>query len=201
MHPGIEVERGQRRDIQPNMRVISGTAGGRILRVPKVITTRPSKALVRGAVFSILTAMDLRWNRVLDLYAGSGALGIEALSRGAQWVDFVEQNRRCCQVIRRNLEEFHLDQRAGIYCMSAQKALSILKGEYDIILLDPPYTDTGIGETVNRLGESCLMPDGCIVVEHSRRMPLADYYGVLERVKSRRHGDNCLSFYQRGTRA
>ena len=85
------------------MRVITGTAKGHRLQAPKVTTTRPATDLVRGAIFSILESITDDWSLVLDLFSGSGALGIEALSRGAGWVDFVEKSPQCCDIIRLNL--------------------------------------------------------------------------------------------------
>ncbi len=90
------------------MRVIAGRAKGHQLKVPKGTGTRPATDLVRGAIFSILETTTSNWSRVLDLFAGSGALGIEALSRGAGWVDFVEREPRCCSIIRENLEKTKL---------------------------------------------------------------------------------------------
>ena len=90
------------------MRVIAGKAKGHRLKVPKGTITRPATDLVRGAIFSILENTTDNWERVLDLFSGSGALGIEALSRGAGWVDFVERKARCCAIIRENLAKTKL---------------------------------------------------------------------------------------------
>ena len=98
------------------MRVITGRAKGHLLAVPKGVYVRPATDLVRGAIFSILENTASEWSRVLDLYAGSGALGIEALSRGAGWVDFVDYERRCCGIIKQNLEKTKLGANAHIYC-------------------------------------------------------------------------------------
>ena len=87
------------------MRVIAGEAKGFRLKVPNKLATRPATELVRGAIFSILETMADDWSQVLDLFSGSGSLGIEALSRGAGWVDFVEKERRCCAIIKDNLEK------------------------------------------------------------------------------------------------
>ena len=81
------------------MRVIAGSAKGHHIKVPKGTGTRPATDLVRGAIFSILETADADWSRVLDLFSGSGSLGIEALSRGAGWVDFVDQEPKCCRII------------------------------------------------------------------------------------------------------
>src|SRR4030042_6735847 len=124
------------------MRVIAGKAKGHHLKAPKGSLIRPTSDLVRGAIFAILDSVATNWSRVLDLYAGTGALGIEALSRGAGWADFVEREVRCCNVIKENLEQTKLSESAHVYCCTVRKALSFLKEFYGIVLLDPPYNDT-----------------------------------------------------------
>lgn len=137
------------------------------------------------------------WSKVLDLYAGTGALGIEALSRGAEWADFVERNPKLCTVIRQNLEHTGLSAQGAIYCVTAEKALSILKGKYGILLLDPPYTDPSVDAIAERLSSSRLVgEESTIVIEHSRRAPLKEKYGNFKQVKNVRHGDSCVSVYQ-----
>src|SRR4030042_1283482 len=126
------------------MRVIAGKAKGHHLKFPKGTTTRPATDLVRGAIFSILENITSDWARVLDLFSGTGAMGIEALSRGAGWVDFVESEPRCCGIIRENLEKTKLAAQAHIYCCSVAKVFSSLDKEYDIILMDPPYANPSI---------------------------------------------------------
>jgi len=141
------------------------------------------------------TATD--WSRVLDLYAGTGALGIEALSRGAEWTDFVEKNPRLCALIKENLEHTGFTGQGAVYCVSAQKALSILKEKYGILLLDPPYADPSLTTATERLSSSSLVgEDSTIVVEHSRRMPMKERYGDFQQIKNLRHGDSCVSVYQ-----
>ena len=100
------------------MRVIAGKARDTDLKFPKGTTTRPATDLVRGAIFSILENTASDWAQVLDLFSGSGALGIEALSRGAGWVDFVESEPRCCGIIKENLEKTKLAAQAHVYCCS-----------------------------------------------------------------------------------
>jgi len=180
------------------MRVIAGSAKGHHLKVPQGTGTRPATDLVRGAIFSILGAADADWSRVLDLFSGSGALGIEALSRGAGWVDFVDQAPKCCHTIRENLKKTGLADQAHVHCSSVAKALSFLEGEYSIILIDPPYADSSIGELVQRLATSKLVGDKTIVVvTHSSRLPLAESYPPLKATKERRHGDSCITIYRK----
>jgi 16S rRNA (guanine966-N2)-methyltransferase len=180
------------------MRVIAGSAKGRHIKVPQGTGTRPATDLVRGAIFSILENADASWLRVLDLFSGSGALGIEALSRGAGWVDFVDQAPKCCRIIKENLVETGFADRARVHCLSVAKALSLLDGEYSIILIDPPYADSSIGGLVQRLATSRLVGrETIVVVTHSSRLPLAQSYLPLKAIKERRHGDSAITVYRK----
>jgi 16S rRNA (guanine(966)-N(2))-methyltransferase RsmD len=183
------------------MRVIAGRAKGHQLKAPKRTATRPATDLVRGAIFSILETTTSDWSRVLDLFSGSGALGIEALSRGAGWVDFVEHEPRCCTIIRENLEKTRLAAQSHVYCCRVAKALSFLENEYSIILIDPPYSDSSIGSLVEQLATSKLVgPQTIIVVTHSPHLPLDSNYATLQAIKERRHGDSCITLYKKEDR-
>ena len=144
-----------------------------------------------------MESLDSDWSSVLDLYAGTGSLGIEALSRGAQWADFVEHDSRCCAIIKDNLENAGVASQAHVYCCSATKAVSFLKRRYGIILMGPPYADSSVIETLERLANSRLVGAGTtVVVEHSLRLPLSSTYGNFHLIKDRRHGDTCISIYR-----
>jgi len=180
------------------VRVIAGEAKGHRLKAPKGTVTRPATDLVRGAIFSILENTTNNWEQVLDLFSGSGALGIEALSRGAGWVDFVERKSGCCAIIRENLERTKLAAQAHVYCRSVAKALSFLDKEYSIILIDPPYSDPSIGNLVVQLATSKLVgTDTTLVVTHSPHLPLNSKYATLNLVKEHRHGDSCIALYRK----
>ncbi len=180
------------------VRVIAGKAKGHRLKAPKGTITRPATDLVRGAIFSILESTASDWTQVLDLFAGSGALGIEALSRGADWVDFVERVPRCCDIIRQNLEKTKLGAQAHIYCCSVIKALSFLDKEYGIILMDPPYSNLAIGNVVSQLAISKLVgPNSIVVVTHSPHLSLSSTYLPLTLIKEHRHGDSCIAIYRK----
>ena len=180
------------------MRVIAGKAKGHRIKFPKGTTTRPATDLVRGAIFSILETMTDDWERVLDLYSGSGALGIEALSRGAGWVDFVEREPRCCAIIKENLEKTKLAAQAHVYCCSVNKAISFLDKEYGIILMDPPYSYSSIGDIITLLADSPLVAtNSVVVVTHSPHLPLSSNYATLSLVKENRHGDSCIAIYKK----
>ncbi len=183
------------------MRVIAGTAKGHHLKEPASSVTRPTADKIKGALFAMLDSLyGVVDARVLDLYAGTGALGIEALSRGAAWADFVEENRAACAVIRENLARTRLAERAAVHCMTVRSALSVphfTQGRaYDIILLDPPYADPDIGRIMEMTADSGLVADGAIVVlEHARRFAVRESYGRLRLLKTRCHGDTCLSLF------
>jgi 16S rRNA (guanine966-N2)-methyltransferase len=180
------------------MRVITGKAKGHHLKFPKGTRTRPATDLVRGAIFAILENITEGWEQVLDLFSGSGALGIEALSRGAGWVDFVESEPRCCGIIRENLEATRLSDQARVYCCSVAKAITLLDKEYDIILMDPPYADRSIGDFITRLADSRLVGEKTtIVVTHSPHLTLSQRYAAINMVKEHRHGDSCISIYRK----
>jgi 16S rRNA (guanine966-N2)-methyltransferase len=180
------------------MRVITGTAKGHHLKVPKGTPTRPATDLVRGAIFSILENTTGDWTRVLDLFSGSGALGIEALSRGAGWVDFVDRERRCCDIIKQNLENTGFSAQAHVYCHDVTRAIRFLDKEYNIILMDPPYSDASIGKLISQLATSKLVgKDSTVVVTHSPHLPLAADYAPLVMTKERRHGDSIIAIYRK----
>ena len=180
------------------MRVIAGKAKGHQLKVPKRTATRPATDLVRGAIFSMLETIATDWARVLDLFAGSGALGIEALSRGAGWVDFVDRNPRCCDIIRQNLEKTKFATQAHIYCCTVEKARSFIEREYSIVLMDPPYSNLAIDNVITQLATSkAVGTNTIVVVTHSPRLQLNSAYDSLSLIKQRRHGDSCIELYQK----
>lgn len=178
------------------MRVIAGRAKGKRLKSPKG-PTRPTTELVRGAIFSILQTVIGEESQVLDLYAGSGALGIEALSRGASRADFVESDRKCCAVIKENLGMTGFARQAKVYCCSVSKALSVLSECYDVVILDPPYSDTSLVGTLETLFRSQLVGAGStVVIQCSSHQPLPPEMGQFRLSKSRKYGDTCLSIYR-----
>jgi len=179
------------------MRVITGKAKGVRLKSPPKRLTRPTTALVKEAIFSILEGSAGHWDRVLDLYAGSGALGLEALSRGAEWADFVDRSRKCCGIVKDNLDKSNLLNKAHVYCCSASKALSFLSHSYDIVFIDPPFADPSTGNLLTTLANSGLMGEGTtVVVCHANRFPLSPDYAGLHLVEQHRYGDTFVSIYQ-----
>jgi 16S rRNA (guanine966-N2)-methyltransferase len=180
------------------MRVIAGTVKGHRLKAPQRHATRPATDLVKGAIFSILENSAENWEQVLDIFSGSGQLGIEALSRGAGWVDFIDHSPQCCAIIRENLEKTKLSEYARVHCCDVRKAFTFLDKEYDIILIDPPYSDTSIGDTIEQLAETRLAGKGtAIIITHSPHHPLNRKYHSIQMIKEHRHGDSCISVYRK----
>ena len=178
------------------MRVTGGSARGVPLRSPKRPGVRPTMDRVRSALFSILAPFGLENARVADLFAGTGALGIEALSRGAQYVDFVEINARQCTDIRANLEAANLQQHATIHHMAVERALRVLTTPYDFVLMDPPYSQPFPAYAVTQLEERGLLrTTSLVVVGHASRAPSPERCGGLTRWQDRRYGDASLAFY------
>lgn len=168
------------------------------MKFPKGTKTRPATDLVRGAIFSMLENIAEDWSQVLDLFSGSGALGIEALSRGAGWVDFVEREPKCCAIIRENLAQTKLSGQAHVYCCSVSKALTILDKEYDVILMDPPYSERSIGEFIEQLAGSRLVGGRTtLMITHSPHLTLDKSYASISLLKEHRHGDSCISIYRK----
>ncbi len=182
-----------------SIRITSGAQKGRRLRAPRSAGLRPTSERVRGAIFSILGQEAVEGARVLDLYAGTGALGIEALSRGADWADFVEADARRCIQIRDNLRELGLAQRGHVYQSRVEKAITILTSPYDLVFIDPPYDLDPWDWLMNALSERGLVKaNGLVVAEHSPRTSLASRYGRLVLETGRRYGDTSVSIYKVG---
>lgn len=149
------------------MRVISGTAKGTVLYSLEGDATRPTLDRVKEALFNILQ-MDLQETEVLDLFSGSGALGIECLSRGAKKAVFCDKSRHAMEIIKKNLEKTHLTKNAITIQEDYQKALDLLQNEYqfDFIFLDPPYTKDCVKVATDKIiAQGLLKEDGTIIIE------------------------------------
>lgn len=179
------------------MRIVSGEARGRKLRAPKSQgITRPMADKIKEALFSVLASLGVEYDRVLDLYAGSGGIGIEALSRGASWCDFVDRDSHAARAIRENLEHVGFADRGMIHQVPVLTAIHTAREPYDMVLFDPPYADPEIISTLNALSLSNAVRDGTIVaVGHSPRVDLPERIGRLEKLRGRCHGDSCFSVF------
>ncbi len=181
------------------MRIIGGSARGRRIAPPKGGAIRPTTDRVREALFNILPR-DLAGRRVLDLFAGSGSLSLEALSRGAESALLVDTSAAAAKLIQRNVDALGFTDRARIWKYPVGKALSRLADEgvaYDAIFLDPPYDGGWIGKTLAAIARAgTLHPEGVVVAEHSMREGVEEGYGALMRRDRRRYGDTVLSFFE-----
>jgi 16S rRNA (guanine966-N2)-methyltransferase len=179
------------------VRVITGSAKGHTLKGPPGIGTRPMSDKIRQALFSSLTSLGVLPDRVLDLYAGTGSIGIEALSRGAKWADFVEEQPAACAIIRANLSHTKLTERAQVHQQSVQSFVRHRSNPYDLVVLDPPYADPHIAETLRKLSESTLVQSGTIIaLGHSPRFEPSERIAKLDLLKRRCHGDSCFSIFE-----
>ncbi len=167
---------------------------------------------LKTSLFDTLVPFGIGGARVLDLYAGSGSLGIEMLSRGADWADFVEMRADVARVVEENLRTTGLDSKAHIYKMGVGPFLSMRRmvgasanltvdsnPNYDIILLDPPYADPAINDTLESIATCGLLAeDGIVIIGHATQVPLADEYGGgrLKRVRHREMGGSAFSIYE-----
>ncbi len=183
------------------MRIIAGALKGRVL-APVKGRTRPTAARVREAIFSILGAAVLE-ARVLDLFAGTGALGIEALSRGAAQAVFVEDQPAALKGLQGNLETLGLVERSQVLPLPVAAALRKLAGQgepFDLVFLDPPYGGGAAAATLAALAEASLLsPEALVVAEYSRRETLPEAVGDLVQQTDRRYGDTRVAVYRRGT--
>ena len=181
------------------MRVVGGAAKGRKLKGATIPAARPTTELVRAAIFNVLGPLDLSPIRALDLYAGSGSLGIEALSRGASWVDFVERHPRQCAAISENLVTTGFVERASVHCMDVEKALAALEGRYQLVLMDPPYKLRTLPEVLAGLAASELLEEAAtVVIGHSKRLSLESECDGLSLVRRYRYGDSAVDFFEKG---
>jgi 16S rRNA (guanine966-N2)-methyltransferase len=187
------------------MRVIAGDARGRKLSAPRGLATRPTLARVRESMFSRLSVrLDFRVLRVLDLFAGTGSLGIESLSRCAGHVTFVESARAALIALRRNLDALGFSGRARVLKSDVIRALEALAaaGEhFDLVLLDPPYRKGWGDKVLPRLMELNLLSDGGWVATEVSRLEVAPAsLSGLERVSLATLGDHQIALYQRQSR-
>lgn len=185
------------------MRVIAGHAHGRKLKAPPGLKTRPASARARQSIFSRLeTAIDFDSLRVLDLFAGSGSLGIEALSRGAAHVTFVDSSRAAIRTIHGNLESLGLAARARVITADVLRAASLLatgKERFGLVFVDAPYARDISAKVLDSLAAGRLVePGGWVVVRQSRRAPLPpEGPRELPQFKVALIGDHRIAFYRR----
>ena len=180
------------------MRVISGTLKGKKLFAPRGVSLRPTSDRVRESIFDILQGA-LAGRRVLDLFAGTGAMGIEALSRGAGSAVFIENQKSSLETLRKNLSGCRLEGVSRVLGGEIEEGLRVLEGQggqFELIFLDPPYGKGLARRTLGRLAESrILLPETLVVAEHS---PVEELEGIfpLARVDFRKYGGTRISFFR-----
>lgn len=182
------------------MRVIAGKYRSRRLIAPPGVRTRPTSDRLRETLFNVVAA-SVPGSVWMDLFAGTGAVGIEALSRGARMVYFVESSRRAAEAIRANLAALGITEGFEVAERDAMAALRLLEARpaaADVCFLDPPYRQTGDYEQVlSFLARSSLLkPGGLVIAEHDKRLDPGESFGTLCRYRKLRQGDQVLSFYR-----
>jgi 16S rRNA (guanine966-N2)-methyltransferase len=181
------------------MRVIAGKYRSRLLKTPGFLGIRPTSDRLRETLFNIL-GPSVEDSLFIDLYAGTGAVGIEAVSRGAREVFFIDRDPDCISLVRQNLES--LDIRTGVEVISANalRGLDKLAARHliaDFIFFDPPYADAGYSDLLEFLDASHLVaPRGIVIAEHSSKLDLPERFDRLERTRLLEQGDAALSFYR-----
>lgn len=176
------------------MRIISGQAKGRILHGPKSDKIRPALDKVRQAVYNILG--DVQGESILDLFAGTGSMGLEGLSRGAEYAVFVDDNTEALQLIRKNLDLCRFENASIVKLKLSQGLPKIFErfGSFDLIFHDPPYDQNLVNPTLRAITETQLLsPKGFVVVEHSPREKVVEME-ELRVVSQRKYGQTLISF-------
>ncbi|WP_067102322.1 16S rRNA (guanine(966)-N(2))-methyltransferase RsmD [Streptococcus sp. DD13] len=179
------------------MRIVSGEYGGRFLKTLDGKTTRPTSDKVRGAMFNMIGPY-FKQGRVLDLYAGSGGLAIEAVSRGMDQAVLVERDRRAQAIIRQNIMMTKEHQKFELLNMSAEQALTQVKGPFDLVFLDPPYAKETIVQTITELCQRGLLSeDPLVVCETDKKVQLPDEIADLGIWKEKVYGISKVTVYVR----
>jgi 16S rRNA (guanine(966)-N(2))-methyltransferase RsmD len=183
------------------MRIIAGEYRGRILKSPNDNRTRPTSDRLRETLFNIINPKISAVTRFLDLCAGTGAVGIEALSRGAAFVTFVDKSRRSCGLIEQNLDLLSVpEDETEIVCAAAENFTNRKHpAPWDIVFFDPPY-QAEYSMVLRDFGDSeseLLSDEGILIVEHHAKNALNDAYGRILRRRLVKQGETCLSFYEK----
>lgn len=180
------------------MRITAGTLRGRSVATRPGKAIRPTSGRVREAIFNLLQNR-IDGARVLDLFAGAGALGIEALSRGAAFVLFVDSSGTARRIIERNLRQLEIEERGRVFCCEAGKAVEALSqnGEkFQVVFMDPPYGQGLAHAGLQAVADGgILAQDGVVIVEHDKREQLAGEHGILRLKTKKRYGDTQVSVF------
>jgi 16S rRNA (guanine966-N2)-methyltransferase len=182
------------------MRVISGSARGRTLKAVPGMSTRPTTDKVKEAIFSMIGPY-FDGGQVLDLFAGTGGLGIEALSRGMDKGIFIDIEKKSLDTVQHNLETAGFKDKAEVYRNDAERALKLLAKrelQFDLVFLDPPYKMKVISELVSAMDEQAMLkPNVIVVVEHDAADILPEFINSLKQIRRAGYGDTAVTIYER----
>lgn len=177
------------------MRIISGKARGTKLETVEGLKTRPTADRVKEAMFNLIQ-FDIQGGKVLDLFSGSGALGLEAASRGAEFVYLIEKNNECHKVIIRNIEKMKMEDSVKLIKSDVFVGMSRLNEKFDIIILDPPYGKDLVVEVIKHIENSGILSDkGLIVAEHSVDDIIPETLGKFSIFKQKKYGKIMVSIF------
>lgn len=186
------------------LRVIGGTARGVPLKSPDTKNTRPTLDRTKESLFNILMPY-ISDARVLDLFSGSGSLGIESLSRGAKEAVFIDNSKRCRDIIVENLKKTRMEERSTVIALDVFKAIKLLSNKntkFDIIFLDPPYNMNFIAKTIQNIDEfDIIAEEGILACEHHVNEQAPERVGRLTKVRIKEYGETQYSFYLRDSQA
>lgn len=179
------------------MRVIAGKAKGTILKTPDGMATRPTTDRVKEAMFSIIQ-FDLPGAKVLDLFGGTGQLGIEALSRGAKAAVFVDAAESACKIIKENLKRTKMEDQGRVVRSDYLLFLKNCKEKFDIILLDPPYSEIFLENSLNLISEiDILQTNGIIVAEHALEKEFSENFPNFLHSRDYKYGNTMLTVFRK----
>ncbi len=191
-------------DYNPRVRIVGGSLGGRVLRAPPGAATRPTSEKVREAIFQILGSSigGVEGDHVLDLFAGSGAVAIEALSRGAAHATVVDSAKPALLALRANLATLGVAAQATVVAGDAvaMAVRHVPATPWRFVFIDPPYASDLAVRAATALPPASLTADAVVTIEHDRRNAPPDALGTLVRTDQRRYGDTLVSFYRRADR-
>lgn len=180
------------------MRVITGTARGCVLKAPKGMETRPTLDQVKEAIFSVIQ-FEVEGRRVLDLFAGSGQMGIEALSRGAKSAVFVDAGKEAVKVVKENLEKTRLAERAQVFQANYLSYLKSCRQSFDLIFLDPPYAEDFLENALKTISEiDILSESGIIICERPSEKELLGDFPGLRRCRDYHYGRAAVTIFRKG---
>ena len=179
------------------MRVVAGTARGVVLKTPDGMDTRPTADRVKEAMFSIIQ-FNIPFTKVLDLFGGTGQLGIEALSRGADSAVFVDKSTAACGVIKENIKRTKFENKAKVVCSDYINYLKTASEKFDIILLDPPYAEVFLENALKIITEiDILQYNGIIVTERPSGKELSCEFPGFSRSKDYRYGNTVVTLFRK----